>query len=445
MAIHTTSTALLVIAVLPVSVHAAEPPRAGSIYDPDATHLWNRLHTALFVRTTLDGKSVGHDEVDPLLWPATAHLLRGASHDNAVKLLDEFLTSGGEKLIRDPVKRAVMQHDLWAVFEWSANPQRKHYGAEEFPNARRALQRRLALSVQQLAPRAAAVNDLPDTYAAAVTSKAFAPAFDVEHPETPFLPPDLFDADGPWVCVGGPLDAPGPVALAHAKFHGGRSTFHVVIRLPGNRRATLDYLDRLNAYPTPWGIKPRQENRRDPLELSANIPQFPVGTQVALVRQMILVTEAGTLVPTRITESVQIRVFRNVGTERFTHERGSQAFFEFALNRHRLYAGQRGGLHPVAADKPAYLTLQYLTGAADPFETDQDHRFSMSTMATCASCHTGSGIYSVNSYKRDFSTRPGRQLDLALWPTNADDERKKALEWKQTSYEWGVLHGLLGK
>ena len=42
-------------------------------------------------------------------------------------------------------------------------------------------------------------------------SKAFAVQDDLEHPEKPFLPDDLFDANGSWVCVGGPRDVKAPV------------------------------------------------------------------------------------------------------------------------------------------------------------------------------------------------------------------------------------------
>src|SRR5437899_3222953 len=93
-------------------------PGSVTLYDPEADHLWNRVHQILFVRTTADGKALGHDEVDPLLWPGTKHLLTGPSHTDAIRILDEFLTRGGDKLVQDPLSRAIMQHDLWTVFEW---------------------------------------------------------------------------------------------------------------------------------------------------------------------------------------------------------------------------------------------------------------------------------------------------------------------------------------
>ena len=97
-------------------------PDKTAIYHPDHDHLWNRVHEALFVRVDEDGREHGRDSVDPLLWPETSEfLLQGKSHEKIITLLDEFIAKDGEKSIKDPLKRAVLQHDLWAVFDWTAN------------------------------------------------------------------------------------------------------------------------------------------------------------------------------------------------------------------------------------------------------------------------------------------------------------------------------------
>ena len=102
----------------PTGTAGPPAPSAGlaqvTIYDPDPQHLWNRLHRALWVRTGRDGKEYGHDRLDPLLWSETKHLLQGNSHEQAVAVLDEFLAEHGEKLVKDPLKRAILQRDLWA-------------------------------------------------------------------------------------------------------------------------------------------------------------------------------------------------------------------------------------------------------------------------------------------------------------------------------------------
>src|SRR5262247_2312887 len=98
---------------------SASTPNA--IYDSNPDHLWNRLHRAFYVRTARNGEENGHDELDPLLWDRTKHLLVGPSHQQAIKLLDEFLSVNGAALITDPLKRAMLQRDLWAIFDWSAD------------------------------------------------------------------------------------------------------------------------------------------------------------------------------------------------------------------------------------------------------------------------------------------------------------------------------------
>lgn len=423
------------------------------IYDKNADHLWNRMHQALFVRTARDGQTLGHDEVDPLLWPSTKHLLTGQSHIDAVRLLDEFLTRDGDKLVRDPVQRAVLQHDLWTVFEWSAYPYgwpERHYDAEKHATARRALQRRLVQAIQRLALNPSDIESLPDNYAAAVKSKAFATQDDPEHPDKPFLPPDLFDPHGPWVCVGtGRWGAP-PLALEHTRFFSGRSVFLVFLRLPDGRDKTLAYLEKLNIVPSPWVLRQRRPNetsRSDLLALSPNLPQFPVGTQVALVRQMVLISDAGKLVATSVTETVQLRVYRRireVGDEREDQKKDSQTFSEFALRRSDLFADKAGGLHPVQADQQAYLFLQFFTGTEDPFEPsgDEHSRAHLAPiLKTCAECHAKTGIYSVNSFTHGTRSSARAQVDLLLWPNSVNDERQRVLEWKQEQYDWGLFQG----
>src|SRR5262249_24991140 len=138
----------------------AEPPRAGAkaeaeqvtVYDADPAHLWNRLHRTLLVRTAPDKKTYGQDELDPLLWPGSKYLLAGGRHKRVIALLDEFLAKDGHKLIKHPLKRVVLQHDLWAVFDWLANPNNPlRYREDGTPPEARVLQVRLAKAIRRLA------------------------------------------------------------------------------------------------------------------------------------------------------------------------------------------------------------------------------------------------------------------------------------------------------
>src|SRR5262245_20657688 len=91
-----------------------------SIYDSDQNHPWNRVFRQFYRRVAIHGQEYGMDELDPLLWFDTTYLLTGPSHQQAVQVLDEFLNTHAETLIREPLKRAVFQRDMWAVFDWLA-------------------------------------------------------------------------------------------------------------------------------------------------------------------------------------------------------------------------------------------------------------------------------------------------------------------------------------
>src|SRR6266404_2678590 len=82
--------------------------KENTLYDPNPSHLWNRLHETLFVRAGSDGKKYGFDELDNLFWSDTRYLLIEPSHHQALVILDEFLNTHGEKLIHDPLKRALL-------------------------------------------------------------------------------------------------------------------------------------------------------------------------------------------------------------------------------------------------------------------------------------------------------------------------------------------------
>src|ERR1700694_4694327 len=72
--------------------------KAGALYDPNPTHIWNRLYDALLVREGPTGAKYGADSLDPLLWRDTKHLLAQTSHARALRVLDQFLQTHAEKL-----------------------------------------------------------------------------------------------------------------------------------------------------------------------------------------------------------------------------------------------------------------------------------------------------------------------------------------------------------
>lgn len=403
--------------------------------EPD--HLWNRLYRVLYVRMGYQGEAYGSDVLDPLLWRDTTHLLEGSSHDEALRTLDEFLSRGGHTLIDDPLRRAVLQRDLWAVFDWLA-----HRSPPEYNQARQALRTRLARVIQRLSLGKDELERLPDTYAQAVGSGKFPAKYDPEHPERVFLPADLFQPEGPWVCI---YDT--PAAPSHVK-HFSRSTFLVFIRLPGGRQAALDYFRRLNMFPNPLLLAEnpfghlvsgdrRTRIRSELFRVNPDLPQFPAGTRTALVRRMMLIDQMGDVVPTSLCESVQLRVYREVPEGIVISDRSLitklHDAFEFSLSRQELFSGRAGGLRTVSVEAPTYSTFMS-HGEAD-FQRPPRSR-------DCVTCHQGNGVHSFQSYIK-FDFRQGLH-GLRIPSIGAGQPRDIhwALESKRARFDWGLLRGL---
>jgi hypothetical protein len=433
---------LLLPAVLQEAPVASSNPEgsgsAPSIYDPNPKHIWNRLYDALFIRQDRTGARYGTDALDPLLWRETEHLLSGSSHQRALSVLDEFLRTHGENEIRDPVKRAVLQRNLWAVFDWSA------LGGDHAVE-RRELQIRLAEVLRRLALTSSEIKSLLDNYAQAVASGAFAREYDPTNRDRAFLPPDLLQPHGAWVCIQG--DG-APVAETHVGEVSGRSRFFVFVRLPQGRQATLDYFQALSNVAEPWAAGQLDPGRGT---LNPNLPQFPAGTQVALVRQMTLFDRKGALVPTPITESVQIRVYRAIPARQDRNNvsvdwpaaQMEQDFYEVRLSQAQLFAGQAGGLRAIGRSETEFPVFQ--THGTDGFERSASRHVPLEKPAgrildRCVSCHSAPGVNSLQSRRRLL--KPNRaQLDPdppydSLWW-----ETENALGWKAKHYNWGLLNG----
>jgi hypothetical protein len=410
-----------------------------AVYSPNPNHIWNQVYDVLLVREDKAGGDFGVDSLDPLLWWKTKHLLEGPSHEQALMVLDEFLRTHAENEIRDPIKRVLLKRDLWAVFDWSASSTDDHL------TQRRELQVRLAEVMRRLALTSDEIKSLPETYTQALASGAFATEYDPAHKERTFLPADLFQPTGPWVYLWG--NGVVPVAEEHTAAVSGRSRFLVFLRLPGGRKATLDYLRTLWEFPEPWSAHPGDPNQVVP---STKLPQFPAGTQVALVRQMITFDRSGELVPTPITENVQIRVYHSVPA-RIDHNdvnvdwsaaRSEQDRYELRLSRRKLFAREAGGLRALGPDEKEFLTFK--SQGEDPFvEPRSLQQFRSRVLDGCVACHSAPGINSLqsrihllkpNPLQRD-PDKPESEASPLWW--GADE----VVWWKQQHHDWGLLNG----
>jgi hypothetical protein len=440
----------ILLAVLTSTLVGMTDPRSPSemsagtvtIYDPDPGHIWNRLHATFFVREDLAETALLPDALDPPFWYHTTYLLTPPSHKKALGILDEFLRTHAENLITNPVKRAVLQRDLWAVFDWSAG---RAPGSED---EKRELQGRLGEVLCRLALTSEQIGSLPDSYAQAVASGEFAKEYDPEHRGRAFLPPDLFEPQGSWVELEG-RGKPLPVAEQHDSFFSGRSSFLVFLRVPGGRNTTLDYLTKLWNSPMPLVPSPHFSPLQDEAP-NSDLPQLPAGSQVALVRQMTLFDNQGRLIATPITESVQIRVYRSVtpstapavGIDQMITKSG-QDFYAIRLSRPLLFANQSGGLKAARPDERDFT----LFGGGGPDEGSPSHYASLATyhpvVKACVMCHREVGLQSLRTLGRLQKPNPlQQQLPAeAYGPRWWQDAR--VLSWKQSQKDWRLLSGYL--
>jgi hypothetical protein len=391
-------------------------------FAPDPQDISNRLYRQVQVRTAKNGKEYGFDELDPLLWSQTKFLLIGPSHEQLLRLLDEFSRAPADQQPHDPVKNAILARELWAVFDWAAepSPSAREYSSKQ-ERGRRELTSRLAQVIHRLALTQTEIATLPDNYQRAIQKKEFFTEYDPQHPERPFLPPDLFDPRGPWVCVG--LTGADRIAPSHELIFS-RSVFLVFMHLSEGREAALEYLRRL--------VEPQSSQK------------LPAGAEFALVRQMILPDVEGNLVLTPVTESVQIRHYRETASDtppdnqHFSEfVRRFQSVFELKLDRAALFTGEQSGLHAVNSKEQGFLL--FMSHGFDPFEDLEPLEKYPPVLSFCASCHSGLGIQSLLSFTQRWNPVAAQPLKLGLSETTPTAEEAKVIAWKQTQDNWKLL------
>lgn len=373
-----------------------------SVYHPDPDHPWNRVFRGLYRRSTASGEEHGFEELDPLLWFDTTYLLDGPSHKQALQVLDEFLFGHAETLIREPLKRAMFQRDLWAVFDWLA------WQAEPYPAQRQALKNRLAEIIRRIAISRDEIASLPDNYALEIEAHTFPAAVSVESPESGFLPPDLFQPNSAWVAMG---REGGPVAMTHTEAFPffGRSVFLVFVRAPDGRTGTLDFIESLKI-------------EADPVTLA--------GTDVALVRRMLLIDDQGEIKLSPLVETIQLRHFSPL-----------QHFHEFELDRRQLLQG-RGGL---ALNTDFFMLFM---SHGDVFENSDLPELRAAIPDICKACHfestsvfSSGNTDSIISYSRRPFSLPGN-VQPVLFATTIEDEAQTVIDWKRNHSTWQSLKAL---
>jgi hypothetical protein len=423
-----------------VSARAAERT---ALFTPDSRSVVNRLYLRLHTRTAPDGVEYGFDSLDPLLWGETKYLIEGGSHREALALADEFLRTHAERQVTDPLRRAILQRDIWAVYDWADQPADEGLSHQA---ERRELMAKLGPIVQRLALSPEELAALPDTYADALRHHEFPAAYDTAFPNRAFLPPDLFDPAGPWVCLGAPeqdLAAP-----THDASFVARSAFFVFAKLPTGRDATLAYYRKLAEMKTPLFVRMQIPGWKDPMDVwNPEVPQFPVGTEFALVRRMVLPDRDGILRVTKVTESVQLRHYTGIPivgpgmTRDVELARHFQDPSESELSRALLFSGQHSGLRGVSASDEPFFVFPVMMQGADQLEDKRMRMGKVSPFVMCTSCHLGPGIESMMSFSTRGVPSEGPVLSPRLAETTPEAESAKVLEWAEKQEKWKELRG----
>ncbi|MHB8968848.1 MAG: hypothetical protein ACYC3X_02460 [Pirellulaceae bacterium] len=465
------------------------------LYAADPEHLWNRLFAVFYIRpselpsrpvypddsTKLDewdrklrngellpGPVVrrfeGGDTMSLLAWPQTRYYSERETFARAEPLLEEFISTHGERLIDDPLKRAFLQRDLWAVFDHLVGQNIARYGdgdlvrrgalnrdvygneSDEVPlddpeaiERRGILCRKLAVIIQRLALPAAVIQALPDNYAAAIESGQFASRHDFDC-KSDYLPPGLLTCPDEWVEIDTSSES-----LPHLQQEGqidyvawsirGRSCYRIFWRFPGGRKAVEEYLKYIRDEGVDWEKTARQGH----VGLKPDAAQIPVGTETAIVQFMIVLDDRLVPVPTRLVESLRVSVYKNVdGTPDPTTNTGLGLIGRvYAAQRRLLFDNlKQGGLARAPDDAPTYQVL--LSGHEDWGHFGRQQ----SVIQTCVHCHMHwkekTGVFSLNSI---FSFLPDGGMPGIVVPMGFGDIRpyprpQRIARWKQRQEDY---------
>jgi hypothetical protein len=443
-------------------------PLAGSLrsndplplFDADPQHLWNRLFAAVTIRSSLlpsvrGGPPVarieGGDRIEFFGWGGTTYWDEPANVAQLERHLDQFLGQGGEKLSTDPLKRVLLQHDLWTLFDFLMVRQIARRGDLETRHRRNELCRKLARSIQSLALARETLTRLPDNYSLAIQSGRFAATHDFD-PKRDYLPPRVLSGDDEWQELDfhqahRSEDVERRYVFLHMRAFQGRSYFRVFCRFPKGRPQLENYLRQLDSRGIDW----RASAQHGSIALTQDAPELPAGTEVALLQFLIALDTNVQLVPTSLVESVRLLIFKRVDgiADPATNMLNGVNAAKYTLKRRLALADggmQHGGLQREPDDLPVYRVL---------FESDlvrdwgSRGRYYPLT-ADCRSCHSGAGqtgVQMIGSVINTASIDSGAALGVShTLPASAPSPHPaRTVKWKTAEETYRRLVDFLEK
>jgi hypothetical protein len=376
----------------------------------------------------------GGDTIEFLAWPGTTYWEEPETVARLESLLDHFLNQNGEQLSNAPLKRVILQRDLWAVFDFLISQNILRKGDLETRRRRSQLCHRIARVMRALALPANAIASLPDGYALAVQSGRFAATHDFD-PKRDYLPARLMSDSNEWQ----ELDFYQPklsedverrFVFLHMRAFKGRSYFRVFYRFPEGRPQLEAFLRKVDAEGLDW----RASGQHGSLMLKHDAPQIPAGTEVALVQSMIALDTNLQPIPTKIVESVRVNVFKSIDSKPDPETNTGMGInvAKYTLKRRLAFADMKfGGLQREPDDLPVYRVIFESENARD---WGPRGRFFELT-AECRSCHSGrgqTGVFSIPSLVNSGGIDSGAQLGVVhtLAAGEPSPHPARTVKWK---------------
>ena len=165
-------------------------------------------------------------------------------------------------------------------------------------------------------------------------------------------------------------------------------------------------------------------------------PQFPTGTQFALVERALLISDSGKVVTSPLINGVQLRAYLRMDTE-YDPDRPHQALAEFVMQPRAMMDGTLA-LRAIETDEKNFRSLVV---SSDPFEKNRAAKQGRGArLRTCMTCHSGWGIHSVLSRSQLFG--PKTLEPPTFTEGDIESDVYHTVRFKNQDYSWGFLQGL---
>lgn len=363
-----------------------------TLFDSDSKHPWNVCYQLL--------SNTGHTELDD------EDFLRKASDT-----IDTLLNAPVESDARQPIQRAVMQHEAWRTFDRLVDQ-----GKFTAP-AHRTLRYRLAKLISLTALTEREIGELKGNYSTRPLGNEL-PRDSLNDLE---LPADLFEPDGEWVQL--THKGINRVALTHESSHGGRSEFLLFVRFPKGREQAKTYLAEFNKHAAVEAERRREflyrfVPRRTPLP---PLPSFPQGLGAILVERMLVISTSGIPKTTPVILSIAFNDLTPTISERTRMQhRLRSAVFEMSI-QHLLDTDAAASLRRLEFGEPFFGEQPFPRG-----------------LQQCSQCHSDNGLATLHS--SFFGVVVPEDRSVLITTTQSPS---KTPQWKLLQHNYSLLLGYL--